>query len=167
MLDDLKPLEKWLAQLDILAALPASALAELGSACRLFNVAPATTVLDAMSPREHGVFVLFEGRAAIKLPEPEPSRQITELAAVSSFGEFGVLFGKPGSASVSSISHCKLGEIAPDVFRGVMECQPQLPLALLQRTIRDFRSLNLDATPHLFDDRIGQDLRRQLAIWSL
>lgn len=167
MLDDLKSLESWLARLDILAALPASALSQLSAACRLIDAAPATTLLDVAAPREHGVFVLFDGRVAIETPAPTSSHQLAELHAISSFGEFGVISRKPGSASVRTISQCTLGEIDAEAFRGVMQCQPQLPLALLQRYIREFRSLNLHAAPESFGGQIGHDLRRNLAIWSL
>ena len=57
------------------------------------------------------------------------------LQATACFGEFAVISGKPGSASLRTTTGCLLGEIAPAVCSDLIRQYPSVCMPLLKKLV--------------------------------
>jgi CRP-like cAMP-binding protein len=111
-------------------------LAEVERQCRWREVSPDELVIDGQRGRHHGVFALSEGTVDVYTPgRNSNSVPLAQLTAPSCFGEYAVIRGRPGAASVRTVTRCTIGELPAARFLTLLQRQPYLSIQLLQQIV--------------------------------
>ena len=123
MVDEADPdwAAKALANTHLLDALPASALRELGSACRLVTLEPGTVL---MREGEHGdcLYFVLHGRLTVTARAPDGSDGfLGEVREGEFVGEGVLLMPAPHMATVTSETQVTLLELSREALEGFLE----------------------------------------------
>lgn len=127
---------------ELFSGLPRDTLADIACRCRWHAVDAGHLLIDAAAGHPHGVFVLVSGDVEVFRTDAGATVPLATIAAIDCFGEFAAIRGEPGSASVRSLSPCRLGEMPAAVFMGLLAERTCFSMRLLRRVVGTVRTLD-------------------------
>ena len=116
-----------------------------------------TQVVVAQGATTESLYVIVEGQLAVELG----SEQVAELSSGDHFGEMALLTERPRSASVRTLTGCRLLELDRDNFYSLVQQDPIIGIKFLWKLAQTL-SLRLDnvlhTTPLAHVDTLGAGL---------
>lgn len=160
-----------LLETDLFAGLPRETLFDLAGHCDWREIDAGHLLIDAATRRPHGVFILAAGDVEVFHDDAGSTLPVARLAAVDCFGEFAAIRGEPGSASVRSLSPCRLGEMPANVFTALLAARTCFSMRVLRRVVAtvtrlDEAIIGVHRRTGSEHDKI-RELYRDLAVRSL
>jgi CRP/FNR family transcriptional regulator, cyclic AMP receptor protein len=128
-----------------------------------YRYSPGKLILDT-EEESNDVIILLEGSVRVASFSAR-GREVSfsTLSEGACFGEFSVIDGAPRSASVMALTECRVGRIAENQFRRLLETHQDVSMALLKSLVAKLRELTRrvnDFTALKADDRIRLEIIR-------
>lgn len=152
-----------LSDIPLFAELSAECLESLDSKADWFRPEPGTLIIDGSDDRSHPVYILVHGNVTVLRDHGTNGLvPVTELRAVTSFGEFAAINGKTGPASIRTCTDCLIGELPADGYLEAMLANPRFMLSVLQRTVARIQDLDRKFTDLAGRDKFVDELYKKL-----
>ena len=156
-----------LRSVDYLKDLPTSALSTLSTKAVWKELPADNLLIEAGQDTPHGVFVLARGDVEVFRKREERLRvHLARLSATTSFGELGTITGKPGSASVVTLTPAIVAEIPGQHFLEMITEFPQIALNILQRMVGRVRALDDEIVRLSLADHLLERLYHNIHPWT-
>ena len=138
----MKSLSSAVAQIDQFSNLSEAAIERLDAAVTWHDYDQGHFIIDAAACKPHGVYLLISGTADVLHADPNQGLvQLSELNAVTCFGEYSAIDGHPCAVSVRTTTPCTVAEIPAETFRAVLADSPALSLYLLRKAVGTIRGM--------------------------
>jgi CRP/FNR family transcriptional regulator, cyclic AMP receptor protein len=130
------------SEITLLQALPEALATRILESCSLGYFSAGEAIVGE-SDQTTDLFFLLEGRVAVKAFS-DLGYQVSyiELSAGAMFGEFSAVDGAPRAANVEALTVVTVARLRRDVFRGFLEREAVLGLALSAHLVRRARALS-------------------------
>lgn len=157
-----------IAELQLFSGVPASIVAHVEKECIWKRYSADETIIENGSDRPHGVYFLVKGKVEIlKYASEDQCQPAATLSAPDCFGEFGVVSGKAGSASVRTKTPCVIAEISSERFLKLLDACPASSLYLLRRAVSLIKDLGEDSIRLHSASRMLESAHRNAILRSL
>ena len=137
-----RPTPELLREVELLAALPGSALEMLGRRCVWRTYAARQQIVSRESNDRH-VYLVARGKVRVAVFSPA-GREVAfrDVGAGKCFGELSAIDGLPRSANVEALEDSLIASITPQVFWQLLESEPTVMANVLKLLVATIRSLS-------------------------
>ena len=88
------------------------------------------------------LFIIRSGKVSVFVNDEEGKQaNLNYMGAGEYFGELSLLDGKPGSATVATLTECELTTISQNNFRELLITEPEIALGLMAELVARIRTL--------------------------
>lgn len=130
-----------LKEVAIFAALPAKALERIRRLCSWRRYEPGETIVDYLDASDE-VFFITAGEARVTIySHAGKVVSFGELGPGEVFGEYAALDHRPRSARVEARTSCLVASMPAAEFRGLLQTEPAVTLAVLMQLVRRTRTV--------------------------
>lgn len=99
---------------------------------------PANTILLKEKDTSKEMYFILEGEVKVTIGGTE----IASIGAGQFFGEMSMVDGLPRSATITTVTECRLLEIDAKNFETIIRAEPSIAVRLLETVIKRFRAQN-------------------------